>query len=409
MAVKIYKQGRRNAPTVPAVLYVQYTNPAAYPSLEHSSRLLASLGWKVMFLGTGALAADALCFPLRDRITVRRMPFCPAGWLQKLHYLYFCLWVLCWTIRWRPHWVYASDPLACPIAYGISFLPGIQVIYHEHDTPILAGLPTAHISQGASAISWYERLILHARHGLAARAALCILPNEQRIAQFLQEVGNPVKAVCVWNCPAQEEIALPRPPSTGDELWVLYHGSIVPSRLPETILRALTSLPDTVKLWVIGYETVGYRGYVQQLQEMASRLGLGGRVEFLGAVPTRADLFAWGRKCDVGLAFMPQNSRDVNERNMTGASNKPFDYLACGLALLVSDLPDWRRMYVEPGFGLVCDPDDPTSIAAALRWFLDHPGEMRKMGEQGRQRIVEEWNYEMQFAPVLRLLNVRIS
>ena len=70
------------------ILYIQYTNPAAYPSLEHSSRVLARDGWEVLFLGTGALGADALRFPPHDRIRVRQMPFCPAGWRQKLH----CVW-----------------------------------------------------------------------------------------------------------------------------------------------------------------------------------------------------------------------------------------------------------------------------------------------------------------------------
>ena len=38
---------------------------------------------------------------------------------------------------------------------------------------------------------------------------------------------------------------------------------------------------------------------------------------------------------------------DINLNYMTGASNKPFDYMACGLALLVCDLSDWKQMYVE--------------------------------------------------------------
>ena len=59
--------------------------------------------------------------------------------------------------------------------------------------------------------------------------------------------------------------------------------------------------------------------------------------------------------------------------NMTGASNKPFDYMAAGLALLVSDLPDWKTMFVDPGFGLACDPTDADSLLAALAWFIDHP------------------------------------
>jgi hypothetical protein len=57
-------------------------------------------------------------------------------------------------------------------------------------------------------------------------------------------------------------------------------------------------------------------------------------------------------------------------------------------------------MYVEPGYGLACNPEDPESIAATIGWYLDHPTEMRAMGEQGRRRILTDWNYEAQFSVV---------
>jgi glycosyltransferase involved in cell wall biosynthesis len=230
---------------------------------------------------------------------------------------------------------------------------------------------------------------------------MCILPNQQRAEQFAQEMTNGQNVLCVWNCPAQEEVCPPHSPHNGNGLWVLYHGSIVPVRLPLTVLSALGRLPATVKLCVIGYETIGHRGYVRQLQETASQLGLGNRVKFLGAIPTRGELLERCHRCDVGLAFMPKDSDDINEQAMTGASNKPFDYLACGLALLVADLPDWRKLFVESGYGLACDSNNPESIAAILRWFLEHPYEMRQMGELGRQQIIREWNYESQFTRVL--------
>jgi glycosyltransferase involved in cell wall biosynthesis len=128
---------------------------------------------------------------------------------------------------------------------------------------------------------------------------------------------------------------------------------------------------------------------------------LGKAVEFMGALPMRHDIFQQASMCHVGLAFMPLRSGNVNMANMTGASNKPFDYLTCGLALLVSARPDWKEMFVQPDYGLSCNPHDTDSIAAQLRWFLDHPVEMGAMGERGRQRILSEWNYERQFAPVL--------
>jgi spore maturation protein CgeB len=60
---------------------------------------------------------------------------------------------------------------------------------------------------------------------------------------------------------------------------------------------------------------------------------------------------------------------------------------------------------VETGYGRSCDSDDWTSIVEALRWFLDHPQERRRMGERGRRMVLNEWNYDDQFAPVMRALS----
>jgi glycosyltransferase involved in cell wall biosynthesis len=106
---------------------------------------------------------------------------------------------------------------------------------------------------------------------------------------------------------------------------------------------------------------------------------------------------------------MPTRSDDINLNTMTGASNKPFDYLACGLALVVSDLPDWRLMFVDPGYAVCCNPDEPSSIEHAVHALVDRPGKMRAMGELGRQRILCDWNYETQFAPILGVITKRPS
>jgi peptidoglycan/xylan/chitin deacetylase (PgdA/CDA1 family) len=37
----------------------------------------------------------------------------------------------------------------------------------------------------------------------------------------------------------------------------------------------------------------------------------------------------------------------------------------------------------------------------AIGWLVRNPDRMRAMAEAGRQRVLEEWNYERQFAPVL--------
>jgi glycosyltransferase involved in cell wall biosynthesis len=180
-------------------------------------------------------------------------------------------------------------------------------------------------------------------------------------------------------------------------VWLLYHGSVVPDRLPLSVLTALANLPESVKLRIIGYETVGSQGYTSTIRGRARDLGILHRIEFLGPMP-RSDLLRYCQRSDIGLALMPQVTADINMIAMTGASNKAFDYLACGLAVVVPDLPEWNAMFVNPGYGVSCVAADSASIERALRSLIDAPAVMRAMGERGRQRVSKEWNYETQFA-----------
>ena len=376
---------------MPRVLYLQYVNPAYFPPLQQSSRILANEGWEVRFVGSRANADDKMEFPLHERVEVLLLPFVPPGIWQKLNYLKFLLWSVWQLFIWRPAWVYVSDVMACPIGWLLSYWPGVRILYHEHDSPT------------EPAGNSFQRLTLAARRHLAQQAALCVLPNERRVERFLRETGRRGETLCVWNCPAREEVPAARSVAANDEMIVLYHGTIVPQRVPRTLLHALAQSPERVKLRVIGYTTIGAPRYVEELQALAAALGVAERVEFVGPL-SRYELMERCREADVGVSVFPMPLDDWNEQTMPGASCKAFDYLACGLPLLVSDLPEWRWMFVENGYAQACNVNDPVSIAAALSWYWENRAEMQAMGECGRQKIASEWNYESQFAPVLAAL-----
>jgi glycosyltransferase involved in cell wall biosynthesis len=378
----------------PQVIYVQYTNPAGYPPLEHSSRIFAEAGWDVLFLGTGADGAAAnLRFSPNPRIKVRLLKFRQPGWRQKVQYVLFSLWITACILFKRPRAVYVSDTLSCGAAIFCALIPGLKLLYHEHDSP-------------SAPRSRFDRFLRWSRRLIARKAALCILPNERRIQQFKAETQTSRPVYCVWNCPARHDAA--ETAAKAPEFIVYYHGSVVPARIPVAVVTALKDLPREVSLVVAGYETVGHYGYIDQLRGEASRCGVEDRIRFLGAL-SRHQLLPECRRASVGLALMPMNSPDLNEHAMTGASNKPFEYMACGLALLVSDLKDWHRMFVHPGYALACNPGEPQSVAAALRWFYEHASQTRAMGENGRMAILNELNYEAQFAPVLNFLAGKAS
>jgi glycosyltransferase involved in cell wall biosynthesis len=387
------------------ILYIQYTNPAGYPPLQHSSRILADDGWHVLFLGTGAHGANALRFPPHPNITVRQMPFCSAGWRQKLHYLRYALWVFYWTLRWRPRWIYASDPLICPIARLLSYLPGIRLIYHEHDSPTPVPSPGTQTLGKLPKQSRFQRLVLRSRKALARRAKLCIIPNETRLRHFAAETGVNGTARCVWNCPSIREVRLAASEQQEGILRLYYHGNLSPRLLPLTVIQALAELRGAVTLTIVGYETVGTDSYLRALLTEAARMNVAHLVEVHDPAP-RDKLWDRMDRCHVGLALFPKQTGDENLDNLVGASNKVFDYWARGLAVLVSDSDEWREFCVQPGYGLACDPKDATSITRALRWFIDHPSELRRSGEQASVRIATDWNYETGFEPILAAMGV---
>jgi glycosyltransferase involved in cell wall biosynthesis len=389
------------------VLYVQYTNPANYPPLEHSGLLLSKAGWDIRYFGIQSEGeSNKLKFPeaLASRQTLWRHQ--SPGIVQKLQFAAFTLAALWRAARHRPAWVYCSDLMSCPAAWLIGHLTRCSVLYHEHDSPEV-GQPVLEgkneINNSDLGMSAFQRFLLWTRRRVGREADLVVLPNEKRLELFIQATERQKESLCVYNCPRKEEVSSQnRQRNLRSILRLAFHGSINATRLPRAVLEAMSRFPGRVHLSVVGYETVGSNGYTASFLRAAEHLGLSKAVNVIGALPTRNAVLASASECDVGLAFTPIQDGDVNMANLTGASNKPFDYLSCGLGLLVSAKPDWERTFVDSGYGLSCNPDDPDSVARCLQWFMEHPDQLRRMGETGRHRILREWNYETQFAGVLK-------
>ena len=226
----------------------------------------------------------------------------------------------------------------------------------------------------------------------------------------------------VWNVPAVEEVG-PRklPPNPGVPLKLFYGGSLSPERLPWLVLEEIWGLKGRVSLDIIGYPNYENRRFPAEIRSKDENCGI---VRYHGAVPRRQDLFRVMDSCEAALCLMPLQSSYAGMQTMAGASNKPFDAMARGLAVVVSDLSEWRRIYLgtgnkkegleespkfripEPGkgYGIAINPESRESIRAGLEWMLNNRKKVWEMGEKGRQKIQMEWNYERLYEPILETL-----
>jgi glycosyltransferase involved in cell wall biosynthesis len=370
-------------------LFIQATEPANYPPLINASTLMADAGWEVTFL-SAPIAGNILKLPTHPRITVRATRIRPSHVMSKKDYVRYGVAVAHSARSLRPDIVYASDPLGAGPGLLAARLAGARLVYHEHDSPMKGTLR-----------GWLARQ----RAAAAQRADVVIFPNQARadIAQAELDLSADRVRV-IWNLPRRAE--LPElVPSSESPLRLYYHGGVTPDRLPEAVIEAVVRFNGRVCLRIVGSEMPGARGYLARLLQCERGRNPKPLVEYAGQIILRSDLLTAAARSHVGLAFMPTKSDDVNMRHMTGASNKPFDYMAAGLALLVSDITDWRRVFVQPGFARPVNPNDPDSTAAALEWFLNHPAERRALAARGRAKIESDWNYESAFAPIIAELN----
>lgn len=375
------------------VLYVQYAAPGVYPPIERSARLFKRSGWQVGFLGVRATGASAsLTSSLHSEDEIEFLTH-EAGGLRALRsYLRFWWRTLRRVQREKPDVVYVSDSIwTYPAGLLVALLTPALTIMHEHDTPLDH---STHVM----------RLLQFVRRRLAGRADILVNPQPDR-ARDMAALAGGREVMVVFNCPLLEELAgtlsFDQKPQ-GLILW--HHGSLNALRMPLTVLDALAQFPPDVRLEFAGYETLNSEGFVAGFLGRATELGIADRVVFHGATKRDA-LYELAARAHVGLSVFAQEFIEP----MVGASNKPFDFLGCNMALLVNDTAEWRDFALSRDIGVTCDPTVSDSVACAIKNLYQNRDQLRQMTTRGRALIEAEWNYEAQFQPVLDRIDTLLA
>ncbi len=76
--------------------------------------------------------------------------------------------------------------------------------------------------------------------------------------------------------------------------------------------------------------------------------------------------------------------------HMLSLSNKLYNYMACGLAVLGMKGSETEKIIQAYECGMTVDTSQPEEIAKGIIWLIDHPEERREMARKGRKAIEQE-------------------
>lgn len=123
------------------------------------------------------------------------------------------------------------------------------------------------------------------------------------------------------------------------------------------------------------------------LGELISRHGLSDQVHITGHVPHRevAKHLAESRIGIVPLLDYPKFHRNI--------ACKAFEYMACGMPTIASDLPP-QRLFLHDEIAVFFPCGDVQSLANRMVELIDNPARCETMGQRARKDVEERWNAE---------------
>jgi len=168
-------------------------------------------------------------------------------------------------------------------------------------------------------------------------------------------VRNISDAPAYFQKKSRSELGLPE-----DKKIIIFQGAgINMQRGAEELIEAVSLVPQAVLIFV------GSGDVLDQLKAQVAEKRLHQQVLFFGKKPY-LELLNYTSVSDVGVSL----DKDTNINYRYSLPNKIFDYIHCGIPVLVSDLPEIRKIVDAYEIGVVTPSHEPKILAEQLQKLL---------------------------------------
>lgn len=160
----------------------------------------------------------------------------------------------------------------------------------------------------------------------------------------------------IRNVPLQKD-AISVPSKSGKV--IIYQGALNIGRGIELMIEAMQHLDD-FELWIAG------KGDVEdELKKLVQERQLTNKIKFLGRIPLN-ELHQITSKADLGLSL----EENIGLNYYYALPNKLFDYIQAQIPVLVSDLPEMKRIVEDYNVGDVLKERTPEALASKISSIL---------------------------------------
>ncbi len=179
-------------------------------------------------------------------------------------------------------------------------------------------------------------------------------------------------------------------------LTLISVGRAVPKKGYPTLLRALSLLPPDLD-W--RFVHIGGGAEKGSLQQLASKLGLAERIDWLGARPQKEVLAAY-READL-FVLASEITGDGDRDGLPNVLMEAQSQGLCCLSTTISGIPE----LIEHGEnGYLVPPKDPNALAQALETLLRDTRYRQQLAEEGLHRLQARFDHQYCMDQLVALL-----
>ncbi|MCY4674455.1 MAG: glycosyltransferase [Bacteroidetes bacterium] len=336
-------------------------------------RLLSELGLKVLVLGLGTPVGMTKMNV--KGVTLMCLPR-PTGSGPRFF--------------WRNHWQFKSAlkyiKSTVYHASDLYTLPAMRQAADRHHAQLVFDSRELYTHLPSTTRRPWVRTTWEVIQHLHIRRANCVYTVSESIAQYLQKKFNLNNICLMRNVPApqaatptlslRERLALPP-----NVTIILHQGNLQKHRGATITVEAMLHTDNAVLIFM------GAGPLRSDIECLVHSLELQSKVCFIDPVPPNK-LLSVTASADLGLTFLENCC--LNHRY--ALPNKLFEYLAAGVPVIASDLPEISQIIQRFNVGCVVPPGNAQALAAALNRAVSD-AELRQKWAMNTPNVQKVFNF----------------